>query len=85
MLRSELATYMDTDILTMLHVSFSKYHGNGDTSDGRGNKEETRYVQDSIRRHWQQFSEWVLNQESYVYVCGYITHTHTCVCTYIAR
>ena len=59
--RSEIEGFLSTGTLTLHNVSFSQY-------DESSN--QVKYVQDSMRKHWEVLGQWIMEENASVFVCG---------------
>ena len=70
--RSEIEGFLSNGVLKFYHVSFSQYDQppDGTGHDGDSIDVRHRYVQDNMRKHWEDLSHWIMEENAYVYVCG---------------
>ena len=64
MSRSEIEGFLSTGTLTLHNVSFSQY------DESASNSDQVKYVQDSMRKHWEVLGQWIMEENASVFVCG---------------
>ena len=64
MSRSEIEGFLSTGTLTLHNVSFSQYN------ESTSNSDQVKYVQDSMRKHWEVLGQWIMEENASVFVCG---------------
>ncbi|EGW02065.1 Methionine synthase reductase, mitochondrial [Cricetulus griseus] len=69
--REELRRFLKIGILTHLKVSFSR------DVPAEGEEAPAKYVQDNLQRHSQQVARVLLQENGYIYVCGYVADGKT--------
>lgn len=70
--REELRHFLKTGVLTHLKVSFSR-----DAAPEEEEEAPAKYVQDNLQHHSQQVARTLLQENGYIYVCGYVARQET--------